>query len=268
MVRHWNRTIPLAPPARQRRMRVSRVINLVGAIVTAAVLVIVLCTKVVHGAWIAIVAMGVLFALMKSINQHYRAVSDELRLPVGELPQLPSNNHAVVLVSRLHLPTMRAISYAKATRPSSLEAVTIDLDSADTSDLLSQWSDRHLDIPLVILESPFREITKPVLTYIRGLRRESPRDVVTVFIPEYVVGRWWEQLLHNQSALRLKARLLFEPGVMVTSVPWQLQSTAVLQPGMPSPSHEADPLNGQITAASSGRATPVRVAEKANVDGS
>jgi len=266
MVRHWNRTIPLAPPARQGRMRVSRLINLVGAVVTAAVLVIVLCTKVVHGAWIAIVAMGVLFALMKSISRHYRAVSDELRLPVGELPQLPSNNHAVVLVSRLHLPTMRAISYAKATRPSSLEAVTIDLDPADTADLLRQWSDRHLDIPLVILESPFREITKPVLTYIRGLRRESPRDVVTVFIPEYVVGRWWEQLLHNQSALRLKARLLFEPGVMVTSVPWQLQSTAVPQPNPTSPPDQAGPLGVPVTAASSGSATQSRLAARAGID--
>jgi amino acid transporter len=254
MVRHWNRTIPFAAPARRRRMRVSRVINLVGAVVTAAVLVIVLYTKVVHGAWIAIVAMGVLFALMKSISRHYRAVSDELRLPAGELPLLPSNNHAVVLVSRLHLPTMRAISYAKATRPSSLEAVTIDLDPADTAELLAQWGARDLDIPLVILESPFREITKPVLTYIRGLRRESPRDVVTVFIPEYVVGRWWEQLLHNQSALRLKARLLFEPGVMVTSVPWQLQSTAVPQQRPSSPPDTAEPLNDQVTGASPGKA--------------
>jgi hypothetical protein len=121
MVRHWNRTIPLAPACPARTYAGVPADKSRGAVVTAAVLVIVLCTKVVHGAWIAIVAMGVLFALMKSISRHYRAVSDELRLPVGELPQLPSNNHAVVLVSRLHLPTMRAISYAKATRPSSLK---------------------------------------------------------------------------------------------------------------------------------------------------
>jgi hypothetical protein len=173
-----------------------------------------------------------------------------------------------VLVSRLHLPTMRAISYAKATRPSSLEAVTIDLDPADTAELLAQWGGRDLDVPLVILESPFREITKPVLTYIRGLRRESPRDVVTVFIPEYVVGRWWEQLLHNQSALRLKARLLFEPGVMVTSVPWQLQSTAVPQPSPTDPPDDAGPSSVPVTADSSERATQGRVPTKAGIDGS
>ncbi len=212
MVRHWNRSIPSAPHARRSRMRVSRIINIVGAISTAVVLVIVLATKVVQGAWIAILAM---------------AISRELELPRGEKPMLPSRNHAVVLVSRLHLPTMRAISYAKATRPSTLEALTIQIDEADTADLLRQWDEHDLDIPLIILESPYREITRPVLDYVRNLRRESPRDVVTVFVPEYVVGRWWEQLLHNQSALRLKARLLFEPGVMVTSVPWQLHSSAV-----------------------------------------
>ena len=76
-----------------------------------------------------------------------------------------------------------------------------------------------------MLESPYRDVTTPVLQYVARLRREHPRDVVTVYIPEYVVGHWWEQLLHNQSALRLKARLLFERNVMVTSVPWQLESS-------------------------------------------
>jgi amino acid transporter len=226
MVRHWNRSIASAPHERRSRMRVSRVINIVGAISTAVVLVIVLATKVVQGAWIAILAMIAIFAMMKSIRRHYDAISRELELPRGEQPVLPSRNHAVVLVSRLHLPTMRAISYAKATRPSRLEALTIQIDEADTAELLRQWDEHDLDIPLVILESPYREITRPVLDYVRGLRRESPRDVVTVFVPEYVVGHWWEHLLHNQSALRLKARLLFEPGVMVTSVPWQLHSSA------------------------------------------
>lgn len=80
-------------------------------------------------------------------------------------------------------------------------------------------------MPLKVIESPYREITKPVLDYVKRVRKDSPRDVVTVFIPEYVVGHWWEQVLHNQSALRLKGRLLFEPGVMVTSVPWQLSSS-------------------------------------------
>ena len=226
MVRHWNRTIVTAPAAQHRKIHVSRAINFTGAIATAVVLVIVLYTKVVHGAWIAMLAMSALFAVMKGISRHYKTVSDEVDVEASERPLLPSRNHAIVLVSRLHLPTLRALAYATATRPSTLEAVTVRIDDADTDKLQAEWTRRDLDIPLKILDSPYREMVRPVLAYLRSLRRQSPRDVVTVFIPEYVVGRWWEQLLHNQSALRLKARLLFEPGVMVTSVPWQLRSAA------------------------------------------
>ena len=225
MVRHWNRSIPLSPADRRRRMRLSRLINLVGATATAVVLLVVIYTKLLEGAWIAVLAMTVVFAIMKSISHHYAAVARELEMAESERPVLPSRNHAIVLVSKLHLPTMRAVSYAKATRPSSLEAVTVQVDPAESAALLQQWAKHEMNIPLLILESPYREVTRPLVDYVRGLRRESPRDVVTVFVPEYVVGRWWEQLLHNQSALRLKARLLFEPGVMVTSVPWQLRSS-------------------------------------------
>jgi hypothetical protein len=101
--------------------------------------------------------------------------------------------------------------------------VAVDPDDAER--LQRSWAAHQLDVPLRILDSPYREITRPVIDYVKSIHRRSPRDVVTVFIPEYVVGRWWEHLLHNQSALRLKGRLLFQPGVMVTSVPWQLRSS-------------------------------------------
>jgi amino acid transporter len=225
MVKHWNTLLPDVAGPEARRMRTSRAINAVGTIATAVVLVVVLYTKVVHGAWIAILAMAFLFVVMRGIRRHYDAVSAELDVEAVEPPMLPSRNHAVVLISRLHLPTLRAISYARATRPSTLTAVTINLNDDDVEELINQWKKHDIPVELVVLDSPYREITRPLLRYIRDLHRGSPRDVVTVFIPEYVVGRWWEQLLHNQSALRLKARLLFEPGVMVTSVPWQLRST-------------------------------------------
>jgi hypothetical protein len=106
-----------------------------------------------------------------------------------------------------------------------LEAITVKIDDADTEALQEEWYNRGIGINLVVIDSPFREITRPVIEYVRRIRRDSPRDVVCVYIPEYVVGHWWENLLHNQSALRLKSRLLFEPGVMVTSVPYQLDST-------------------------------------------
>ena len=225
MVRHWNRVLVTSPPTRKQGLRVSRAINFLGALVTALVLVIVVYTKVHHGAWIAMLAMAFLFVLMRGIHSHYSAVTTELQVPLGETTVLPARNHAVVLVSRLHLPTMRALAYARATRPSTLVAVTVQTDQEDTEQLQRSWDEHGIDVPLIVLDSPYREISRPLFDYLRGLRRSSPRDVVTVFIPEYVVGHWWEQLLHNQSALRLKARLLFEPGVMVTSVPWQLRST-------------------------------------------
>ena len=116
-------------------------------------------------------------------------------------------------------------AYARASRPTVLEAVTVNVDREETAALEQDWERRQIPVTLRVLDSPYREITKPVLDYVRRLRRESPRDLVTVYVPEYVVGHWWEQLLHNQSALRLKTRLLFSPGVMVVSVPWQLASS-------------------------------------------
>ena len=103
------------------------------------------------------------------------------------------------------------------------------MDDDATGHLLDEWDGRGLPIPLKVLSSPYREITKPIIEYVRSIRSGNPRDVVTVYIPEYVVGHWWEQVLHNQSALRLKGRLLFTPGVMVTSVPYQLRSSVLAE---------------------------------------
>ena len=119
----------------------------------------------------------------------------------------------------------RALAYARATRPTVLEAISVNVDPEETKALVRDWEIRGIPVTLKILASPYREITRPILDYVRGLRSDNPRDLVMVFIPEYVVGHWWEHLLHNQSALRLKSRLLFTPGVMVTSVPWQLASS-------------------------------------------
>jgi hypothetical protein len=200
------------------------VINLLGALTTALVLVIVLITKITHGAWLVVIAMPALFALMKAIHRHYTRIADELTPePAGMV--LPARIHAVVLVSRLHKPALRALAYARATHPDSLTALTVATSEEEVRDLQAQWADRGVPVPLTVLESKYRDITGPVLDFIAARRGVGPRDVVVVYLPEYLVGHWWEHLLHNQSALRLKARLLFQPGVMVTSVPWQLGST-------------------------------------------
>ncbi|MBY0443411.1 MAG: APC family permease [Mycobacteriaceae bacterium] len=229
MLRHWSRLLSteVDPEVRRQMMR-SRAVNTIGLLCTGTVLLIVLVTKFLAGAWIAIVAMTLLFSVMKLIHKHYAAVNQELEeQAAGQDDEvvLPSRNHALVLVSKLHLPTLRALAYAKATRPDTLEAVTVDVDDAETRALVRKWQHSDIDVPLKVIASPYREITRPVLDYVKRLSKEAPRTVVTVFIPEYVVGRWWEHLLHNQSALRLKSRLLFMRGVMVTSVPWQLNSS-------------------------------------------
>jgi hypothetical protein len=246
MVKHW--TVELrtaADPARRYRVRRARVINLVGACFTGLVLVVVLVTKFMNGAWIVVIAMPVVFFMMKAIKRHYERVAAELR-PGDAAITLPSRIHAVVLVSKLHTPTLRALAFARATRPSTLTAVTVRT-GRETETLQREWAERDIPVKLTILDSPYRDITGPVLDYVARVRRKSPRDVVCVFIPEYVVGHWWEQLLHNQSALRLKARLLFRPGVMVTSVPWQLGSAeaAVAREVEEDAVSWAIPLNGQ-----------------------
>ena len=226
MVRHWNRLLGTEDdPGARNRMRRSRAINAFGLLMTALVLVVVLVTKFLLGAWIALVAMGAIYLVMQAIRRHYDRIAAEM-VPRPSDTVLPSRNHAIVLVSTLHLPTLRALAYARATRPDVLEAVTVNVDDATTRRLVGEWDRMELPVSLKVVESPYREITKPVLDYVKRVRSDNPRNVVTVFIPEYVVGHWWEQVLHNQSALRLKTRLLFEPGVMVTSVPWQLRSAA------------------------------------------
>src|SRR4051794_4159728 len=225
MVRHWNRTITLErDPKERNRIRRSRVINAFGASLSALVLVIVIITKFTHGAYLVLIAMPILYSIMRAINKHYSRVAEELSTDDTGL-MLPSRNHVVVLVSKVHKPTLRALAFAKATRPDTLTALTANIDDEATRLLQAEWERHDLPVPLTVVESPYREITRPLLGYIKKLRADRPRDVVNVFIPEYVVGHWWEQLLHNQSALRLKGRLLFTPGVMVTSVPWQLESS-------------------------------------------
>jgi hypothetical protein len=140
---------------------------------------------------------------------------------------LPTRVHAIVLISKLHKPTMRALAFAKATRPNVLEGVFVDTDAKVTDRLLEEWDKRRIDVPLKVLYSPYREIIRPIVMYAMSIREANPRGVVAVYIPEYVVGHWWEQLLHNQTALRLKGRLLFTPGVMVISVPYQLRSSEI-----------------------------------------
>ncbi|MEU8527034.1 MULTISPECIES: APC family permease [Streptomyces] len=228
MVRHWNRHLKTEKdPAKRRHMIRSRAINAFGAFFTGLVLVVVLATKFTHGAWVALLGMVIFYVTMTAIRRHYDGVADEIAA-AEERPDeyvRPSRVRSVVLVSKLHKPTLRALAYAKLMHADELEALSVNVDPAETKALKAEWERRGINVPLKILDSPYREITRPVIEYVKNVRRDSPRDAVMVYIPEYVVGHWYEHLLHNQSALRLKGRLLFTPGVMVTSVPYQLRSS-------------------------------------------
>jgi amino acid transporter len=232
MVRHWNRQLTKTA-GKTPRLRIikSRAINMTGLCLTAVVLVVVLVTKFRYGAWIALLAIIVLWLIMYSIHRHYQNVARELAVDEKSSARaLPSRVHAVILVSHVRKPVMRALAFARASRPSKLDAIIVDLDPEETQRTLSDWQRLDIPVPITVLASPYRETITPILDYIKHMRRESPRDLIVVYIPEYVVGRWWEQLVHNQTALRIKTRLHFEPGVMVASVPWQLASSDAAVP--------------------------------------
>ena len=164
------------------------------------------------------------------IRRHYDNVADELSA-VEEDKVLPTRVHAIVLVSKLHKPTLRALAYAKATRPNILEGVYVSTDSEEAGRLLEEWDQRNIDVPLKVLYSPYREVIKPIVDYATEIRQANPRGVVAVYIPEYVVGRWWEQLLHNQTALRLKGgccspRESWSPPCPTSSVPPRSRASA------------------------------------------
>jgi len=220
MVRYWSRRLASVAGAARRSLRRKQAINATGACVTGFVFVIVLVTKFTQGAWIVVVAAPILFWTMKAISRHYASISRHLA-PGASGVSLPGRIHALVLVSNLLVPTLRALAYAQATGPHTLRAVTVSAEGA-SGRLQRDWEERGVPLPLVVIESPYRETVRPVVGYVRQLRRENPGDMISIIIPEYVVEHWWQNLLHNQTALRLKGRLLFEPSVTVTSVPWVL----------------------------------------------
>jgi amino acid transporter len=242
MVRHWQKALDgretaVTPPspgsngrvpssATRPAIRRAQAINAIGAVFTAVVLVVVFATKVTHGAWIAVLAMILLFATMRVINRYYRRVASEISVRPGDAQATrPSRVHALVLVSSVHKPALRALSLARAIRPDAVTALTLAVDVDDTLRLRREWEQLNISVPLTVLEAPYRDVMRPLAGYIKQLNARHPRTLVMVFIPEYVVTRWWQQLLHNQSALRLKARLLFTPGVVVVDVPYQLGVT-------------------------------------------
>ena len=226
MVKHWLRALR-QEDAKPREIWPSLAINAFGALLTASVLIVVTITKFTHGAWLVFVLMPILYTLMLGVNRYYRDVEKEIEVdPTTTFGA--SGDHAMVLVNRMQKPTLKALDYAIAANHASLEAVHIAVDEESTKKLEKQWSEMNIHVPLTVLESPYREFAIPVLKYIKAHREEHGSEVVTVYMPMYIVGHWWESLLHNRRAKRIRQQLLLMHGVSVTIVPWLLDSSELI----------------------------------------
>ncbi len=177
MVRHWNRLLATEnDQAKRRHMIRSRAINTFGAFFTGLVLVVVLVTKFTHGAWVALLGMCIFYATMTAIRRHYDRVAEEIAAPDTPTDDSvrPSRVHSVVLISKIHRPTLRALAYARLMRSDTLEALSVNVDPDETRALREEWERRGIDVPLKVLDSPYREVTRPVIEYVKGLRHEAP----------------------------------------------------------------------------------------------
>ena len=216
MVRRW---YSLKTP----RWRKSLAINAVGAVVTFVVLCVFIITKFIHGAWIVVVVVPMLVLLFREIHSHYMDVANQLSM--NGLDQLQPIKHSVIVpISGLHRGTIAALEYAKSiSRDNNVTAVYVDFEQEVTAKLREKWERWGAGVKLVVLPSPYRELTRPLLKYIKRMEKQQDDDVITVVLPEFIPAKWWQHILHNQSSLLLKGSLLFRENVIVTSVPYHLK---------------------------------------------
>lgn len=207
-------------------------VSAVGVVVTAVVLVIVMVTKFAAGAWLSLGMIALMVGGMVVTRRHYDAVDAALDVPlnaesVADVAALPSRVHAIVYVERVRRPAVRALSYARAGRPSTIEALTVNNDRAALEIVKKRWYALGIPVPLSVIDSPYRDTVDAVVSYIRRRRKKSPRDILVVYLPEFVVKHWWQRLLHRRTVRLLKRALLHEPGVMTATVPWAMHEDEV-----------------------------------------
>jgi amino acid transporter len=215
MVQHHRR---LREPGWRRGL----VVNAVGAVATGTVLGVVIVSKFTEGAWIPAVLIPFIVMFFKAIHRHYTRVAAALDVP-DDYHQPRATHTVVVLVGRVNKASLAALQYARALAPDRLVAVTVVSDTAEAESIQQQWAQHHIELPLEIKLSPYRDLSGPVIEFLRELDETYENDIVTVILPEFVLRRWWEQLLHNQTALLLKGRLLFRPNTVVVSVPYHIE---------------------------------------------
>lgn len=215
MVRHWL-------TGKYKGWTKGIVINSVGAITTASVLVIIATTKFTHGAWMVMMLLPALMFFFGRIHRHYQLVAAQISLRGFRPPQVLSRHTVVLPISGFYRQVIPALQYARLLSKD-VRAVYIDLDPDTTAQLRRQWEKWGYGVPLVVLDSPYRSIVQPLLHYVEQVQDEHPHQIVTVVLPEFVPAKWWQQILHNQTALQIKGALLFKRGVVVTSVPYHLR---------------------------------------------
>jgi len=200
----------------------SILINALGAVATFIVLCVFIATKFIHGAWIVVVVTPLLVLLFKSIHKHYVMVAKQLSMN-GLGPLRPIKHRVIVPISGIHRGVVGALQYAQTISSNGVQAVYVDFDEEATASLKDKWEHWGAGIQLIVLPSPYRELTRPLLRHIHRLAKENPNDIVTVVLPEFIPAKWWQHMLHNQSSLLLKGSLLFKRGVIVVSVPYHLE---------------------------------------------
>ncbi|MFC6356029.1 APC family permease [Luethyella okanaganae] len=226
MVRHW--ILELRKPKADRGSVVRGLaINALGAGMTAVVLLVVTITKFTHGAWLVFLMMPILFMLMLGVSRYYRDVAKEVEVdPTTTFGS--AHDHAIVLVGKMQKPVLKAIDYAIAARHESLEAVHVSIDDDETKRLKKDWVRMNIQVPLRIISSPYRDLSYPLIQYIKGRREEFGSEVTTIYMPQYIVGHWWESLLHNHKARRVRQKLMLVHGVTIALVPWLLDSSELI----------------------------------------
>lgn len=217
MVVHW-----LGKRAKKPNWKKSLIINAIGALATFIVLCVFIATKFIHGAWIVVVVIPLLVTLFKAIQRHYASVAKQLSTE-GLEPLPPKKTTVIVPISGMHRGVVLALQYAKSIASDKVQAVYVDFEEEATANLKDKWERWGAGVQLVVLPSPYRELTRPLLRHIHRLARENSEDIITVVLPEFIPARWWQHALHNQSSLLLKGSLLFKKGVIVISVPYHLE---------------------------------------------
>jgi amino acid transporter len=233
MVRHHLRE-------REPGWRRNTVINAVGAVATLAVTLVVVVSKFTIGAWIPAVLIPLIVFVLRGIHRHYVRVEAILKVPEG-YRAMRHTHTVVVLVGSMHQGVLAALTWAKSLAPDRLIALSVVHDADEMDRINEQWQRYDLDVELQTVYSPYRELTGPVLAFLDELDATYDNDIISVVLPEFVLGKWWEQLLHNQSALLLKGRLLFRRNTVVISVPFHLDGRTVETQGTASFNQPAEP---------------------------